>query len=106
MSFQAQIKGWVDEAMHAVLDPLFERVEKIEAYILALENADQIPADPAPRGKGPEASAARSAARTVARDVVADSNTSDESSETPTGKAAADSASAKRSTGRPSARKG
>lgn len=70
MSMQAQIRGWVDEALHAVLDPLFERIDKIEKYILALEQADQIPADPAPRGKGPEVKAAKEATARAVTEAV------------------------------------
>jgi hypothetical protein len=67
MSLQAQIKEWADSALHAVLDPLFERVEKIEAYIKAFEQMDVIPDDPAPRGKGPEATAAARSATAAAK---------------------------------------
>lgn len=72
MAFEARIKQLVSDALHGVLDPLFERIEKIENYIKALEQADVVPADPEPRGKGPEVKAARSTARTVAKDVAAD----------------------------------
>ena len=40
MSMQAQIKQWVDEALHAVLDPLFARLEKLEADVKAFEQGD------------------------------------------------------------------
>lgn len=70
MSMQAQIREWVDQALHATLDPLFERLEKIENYIKAIEQADVVPADPAPRGKGPEQQVAKQAATAAVKSAV------------------------------------
>lgn len=70
MSMQAQIREWVDQALHATLDPLFERLEKIENYIKAIEQMDVVPADPAPRGKGPEQQAAKQAATAAVKSAV------------------------------------
>lgn len=46
MAFQAQVAQWAEQAVRAVIGPLFERVEKLEAYVRALENADVVPAAP------------------------------------------------------------
>lgn len=40
MSMQAQIRQWVDEALHAVLDPLFVRLNELEEKVEAFEQAD------------------------------------------------------------------
>jgi hypothetical protein len=37
MSMQAQIRQWVDEALRVVLDPVFVRLEKLEAQVKAFE---------------------------------------------------------------------
>jgi hypothetical protein len=58
MSLQAQIRQWVDDRLHEILDPLFVRLDSIETYIKAFEDTPVVPTDPAPRGKGPEATAA------------------------------------------------
>lgn len=38
MSVQAQIRQWVDDAMRAVLDPLFARLTELEEKVKAFEN--------------------------------------------------------------------
>jgi hypothetical protein len=58
MSMQAQIKEWAAQAAEAVLEPLFVRIAKLEEYVKAFEQANEVPADPAPRGEGPEVKAA------------------------------------------------
>lgn len=57
MSMQAQIREWAVQAAEAVLGPVFDRLNKLEAYVKAFEQADEVPTDPAPRGKGPEVKA-------------------------------------------------
>jgi hypothetical protein len=49
MSVQAQMREWVDDAVKAVLGPLFDRVDKLEAYVKSFEQTNHIPEDPAPR---------------------------------------------------------
>lgn len=58
MSLQAQIKEWAAQAAEAVLGPVFDRLNKLEEYVKAFEQANEVPTDPAPRGKGPEVKAA------------------------------------------------
>lgn len=74
MSFQAQIKEMVDGALHAVLGPLFERLDKaverldvLEHYVKTFEQTEGVPSHPAPRGEGPEAAAVADAASRAAR---------------------------------------
>lgn len=54
MSMQAQIREWAVQAAEAVLGPVFDRLNKLEAYVKAFEESNEVPTDPAPRGKGPE----------------------------------------------------
>jgi len=67
MSMQAQIREWAEDAVRAVLGPVLSRIEKIENYILDLEQADQVPPDrPADRPVATKPSAA--ASRTSSND--------------------------------------
>lgn len=52
MSLVGQVQEWVKEHVAVVMDrvkKLEKRLEAVEAYIRTVEQADQIPADPAPR---------------------------------------------------------
>lgn len=65
MSMQAQIKEWVDDALQAVLGGVLERLVKLEDYVKAIEQADQVPADPAPRVANPARTTSGTAAKST-----------------------------------------
>jgi hypothetical protein len=74
MSLQAQIRQWVDDRLHEIVDPLFERLDKaverldvLEHYVKTFEQSEGVPSHPAPRGKGPEVKSSAPAADSEAR---------------------------------------
>ena len=69
MAFQAQVAQWAEQAVRAVIGPLFDRVDKIEKYILALENADVVPGKPSVVAGKPQTAVPRPAPDPVNQDT-------------------------------------
>ena len=79
MSLVGQVQEWVKEHVAALVDRVKDvekRLATVEAYIKAVEQADEIPADPAPRVASQKAATTASAAKTAARGRAAGTKTS------------------------------